>query len=76
MQRLIALTQDQARERRTRLVGGMAEVLVEGPSRQPGRWRGRSRQNVVVNVAGTAQPGEIINALITDATSTTLKGLA
>jgi len=30
----------------------------------------------VVNVAGTAQPGEIINALITDATSTTLKGLA
>jgi tRNA-2-methylthio-N6-dimethylallyladenosine synthase len=76
VQRLIALTQDQARERRTRLVGGMAEVLVEGPSRQPGRWRGRSRQNVVVNVAGTAQPGEIINALITDATSTTLKGLA
>jgi tRNA-2-methylthio-N6-dimethylallyladenosine synthase len=76
VQRLIALTQDQARRRRTRLVGSGAEVLVEGPSRQPGRWRGRSRQNVVVNVAGTARPGEIINVRITEATSTTLKGQA
>ncbi len=76
VQRLIALTQAQARERRTRLVGSVAEVLVEGPSRQPGRWRGRSRQNVVVNFTGTARPGEIINVRITEATSTSLRGQA
>ncbi len=76
VQRLIALTQTQARERRAHLVGTVAEVLVEGPSRQPGCWRGRSRQNVVVNFAGTARPGEIINVRITEATSTTLKGQA
>ena len=76
VQRLIALTQAQGRERRTRQVGTVAEVLVEGPSRQPGRWRGRSRQNVVVNFTGSARPGEIINLRITEATSTTLRGQA
>jgi tRNA-2-methylthio-N6-dimethylallyladenosine synthase len=76
VQRLIAFTQTQACQRRARLVGTVAEVLVEGPSRQPGRWRGRSRQNVVVNFTGTARPGEIITVRITEATSTTLKGQA
>jgi tRNA-2-methylthio-N6-dimethylallyladenosine synthase len=71
---LIALTQRQSLERRSRLVGKTAEVLVEGASRHGHLWRGRTRQNITVNFSGPAKPGDLIDVRITDATSTTLKG--
>ena len=74
VQRLVALTQAQARERRQALVGHAFDVLVEGTARQPGRLRGRTRQGVTVNLNGQAHPGTIVSVQITSATSTTLQG--
>jgi tRNA-2-methylthio-N6-dimethylallyladenosine synthase len=74
VQRLVALTQAQARERRQTLVGRAFDVLVEGTARQPGRLRGRTRQGVTVNLNGQARPGTIVSVQITSATSTTLRG--
>jgi tRNA-2-methylthio-N6-dimethylallyladenosine synthase len=71
---LIALTQELALAARRRWVGRRAEVLVEGPSRRGGGWRGRTRQNVTVNVDGAAEPGAIVEVEIEAATSTTLRG--
>jgi tRNA-2-methylthio-N6-dimethylallyladenosine synthase len=48
---------------------------VEGPSRNdPTRLRGRTRHNKVVNFAGLAAPGELVDVTITAATSQTLTG--
>jgi tRNA-2-methylthio-N6-dimethylallyladenosine synthase len=74
VQRLIALTQAQALVRRQRFVGRTVEVLVEGHARQAGRLRGRTRQNVTVNLSGHATPGTIVSVRITHATSTTFRG--
>ena len=74
VERLIELTQRQALASRLAWVGRRAEVLVEGPSRDGHQHRGRSRQNVTVNVAGAAEPGAIVTVDITAATSTTLRG--
>jgi len=74
VQRLVTLTQTQARERRQALVGRAYDVLVEGAARQPGRLRGRTRQGVTVNLNGQARPGTIVSVQITSATSTTLQG--
>ena len=50
-------------------------MLVEGQSRNdPGRLRGRSTHNKVVNFSGIAQAGEIVPVQITAATSQTLSG--
>ena len=54
---------------------GVEEVLVEGPSRtDTSLARGRTRRNTTVNFAGPAAPGELVDVLIEDATSTTLRG--
>jgi tRNA-2-methylthio-N6-dimethylallyladenosine synthase len=75
MGRLVELVQHRARERAQRFVGRTMEVLVEGPSRtDPSRLRGRTRHNKTVNFEGTASPGELVDAEITGATSTTLSG--
>ncbi|MGO8684759.1 MAG: tRNA (N6-isopentenyl adenosine(37)-C2)-methylthiotransferase MiaB [Thermoleophilia bacterium] len=74
VERLVELTQKQAHQRRQNLVGLTVEVLVEGEARQPGRQRGRTRQNVTVNLNGQARPGAIVSVHITAATSTTLQG--
>jgi tRNA-2-methylthio-N6-dimethylallyladenosine synthase len=74
VERLIALTQTLALASRTRWVGRRAEVLIEGASRDGRLLRGRTRQNVTVNVDGAAEPGAIVEARITAATSTTLRG--
>jgi tRNA-2-methylthio-N6-dimethylallyladenosine synthase len=51
------------------------EVLVEGPSRtDPSRLRGRTRHNKVVNFAGLAAPGDLVDVEIHEATSQTLAG--
>jgi len=74
VERLVELTQRQALRSHEAWVGRTAEVLVEGASRGGGLWRGRTRQNVTVNIAGPAEPGAIVQVEITAATSTTLRG--
>ncbi len=75
MERLVALVQRRARERAQRFVGRTVDVLVEGVSRNdPGRLRGRSRHNKVVNFVGIAEPGEVVPVEIVAATSQTLSG--
>jgi tRNA-2-methylthio-N6-dimethylallyladenosine synthase len=74
VERLVALTQELALAARLRWVGHAAEILIEGASRDGLLLRGRTRQNVTVNVSGVAEPGAIVKAEITGATSTTLRG--
>lgn len=75
IERLIDVVQRVAHERNLRRVGGVEEVLVEGPSRTDSSLlRGRTRRNTTVNFAGTAAPGELVEVQIDEATSTTLKG--
>ena len=74
VERLIGLTQELALARRRAL-----DRPPRGGARrraQPRRagWRGRTRQNVTVNVAGAAEPGAIVQVEVTGATSTTLRG--
>jgi tRNA-2-methylthio-N6-dimethylallyladenosine synthase len=75
MERLVEVVQRRARERAQRFVGRTLEVLVEGPSRtDPSRLRGRTRHNKVVNFAGLAAPGDLVDVDIHEATSQTLAG--
>lgn len=71
---LIALTQQQALQNHQRFVGQSLQVLIEGPSRRGQGWRGRTRHNLTVNCTGTAEPGSLVDVLITEASSTTLRG--
>jgi tRNA-2-methylthio-N6-dimethylallyladenosine synthase len=75
MERLLEIVQRRARERAQRFVGTTQEVLVEGVSRtDPDMLRGRTRHNKVVNFAGVASPGEMVQVTIESATSQTLAG--
>jgi tRNA-2-methylthio-N6-dimethylallyladenosine synthase len=75
IERLIELVQRVAAARNAERVGRSEEVLVEGPSRTDAAvLRGRTRRNTTVNFAGTAVAGELVDVLIEDATSTTLRG--
>jgi tRNA-2-methylthio-N6-dimethylallyladenosine synthase len=75
IERLVDVVQRVAAERNAARVGGVEEVLVEGPSRtEPELWRGRTRRNTTVNFAGAAEPGELVPVRIASATSTTLAG--
>jgi tRNA-2-methylthio-N6-dimethylallyladenosine synthase len=75
IERLIELVQRIAAERNRERISRVEEVLVEGPSRtEPSLLRGRTRRNTTVNFQGRAQPGELVDVHIEDATSTTLKG--
>jgi tRNA-2-methylthio-N6-dimethylallyladenosine synthase len=77
IERLIDVVQRIARERNEERVGGVEEVLVEGPSRtDPAVLRGRTRRNTTVNFRGEAGPGELVPVRIEAATSTTLAGTA
>jgi tRNA-2-methylthio-N6-dimethylallyladenosine synthase len=77
MERLVEVIQRRAHERAQRFVGRRLEVLVEGPSRtDPSRLRGRSRHNKVVNFDGIASPGDLVEVLISGASSQTLTGEA
>jgi tRNA-2-methylthio-N6-dimethylallyladenosine synthase len=76
IERLIEVVQRVAAERNAARVGGVEEVLVEGPSRtDPSFLRGRTRRNTTVVFAGSAAPGELARVRIEDATSTTLRGV-
>jgi tRNA-2-methylthio-N6-dimethylallyladenosine synthase len=75
IQRLIELVQRIAAERNAERVGGVEQVLVEGPSRtDPALLRGRTRRNTTVNFAGSARPGDLVDVAIEGSTSTTLRG--
>ncbi len=76
VERLVELTHQLSLDAHERWVGRTVGVLVEGPSRHGDTLRGRTRQNVTVNFAGTARPGAIVEVKIEDATSTTLRGTA
>jgi len=75
IEQLVEVTQRVALEQNRARIGRVEEVLVEGPSRtDPSLLRGRTRRNTTVNFAGVAQPGALVDVLIEDATSTTLRG--
>ena len=75
MERLVELVQHHAHQRAQRFVGREVEVLVEGRSRKdPGKVRGRTRHNKVVNFTGLAEPGELTRVVVDSATSQTLAG--
>jgi tRNA-2-methylthio-N6-dimethylallyladenosine synthase len=75
IERLIDVVQRIAAERNRERVGRVEQVLVEGPSRtDPQVLRGRTRRNTTVNFTGAAAPGELVDVLIGNATSTTLRG--
>jgi tRNA-2-methylthio-N6-dimethylallyladenosine synthase len=77
IERLIEVVQRIARERNEARVGGVEEVLVEGPSRtDPELKRGRTRRNTTVNFNGPGEPGQVVPVRIESATSTTLAGSA
>src|SRR5438876_940991 len=72
IERLVEVVQRIAHERNLERVGGVEEVLVEGPSRTDATLlRGRTRRNTTVNFSGSAQPGELVDVRIEDVTSTT-----
>ena len=76
IERLVDAVQRVAEARNRERIGGVEEVLVEGPSRNnPELLRGRTRRNTTVNFAGTASAGELVPVTIESATSTTLKGI-
>jgi tRNA-2-methylthio-N6-dimethylallyladenosine synthase len=75
IERLIERVQATAAERNESRVGGIEQVLVEGRSRtDEALLRGRTRRNTMVNFAGAAAPGDLVDVLIESATSTTLRG--
>ncbi len=77
LERLVELVQRIATEKNAERIGGVEEVLVEGPSRtDQALLRGRTRRNTTVNFAGGAAPGDLVQVRIEGATSTTLRGSA
>jgi tRNA-2-methylthio-N6-dimethylallyladenosine synthase len=75
MGRLVELVQSIASRRNRARVGRVEEVLVEGSSRtDESLLRGRTRRNTTVNFTGDATPGDLVDILVEDATSTTLRG--
>jgi tRNA-2-methylthio-N6-dimethylallyladenosine synthase len=76
IERLVELVQRVAAERNAARIGGVEEVLVEGPSRTDASvLRGRTRRNTTVNFAGDAAAGDLVDVRIDRATSTTLGGV-
>ena len=76
IERLVEVVQHVAAGRNATRIGGVEEVLVEGPSRtDPALLRGRTRRNTTVNFVGTAKAGDLVRVRIEEATSTTLRGV-
>ena len=75
VERLIALTQRQALASRQAL-GRAARPRSSwrAPAATALLHRGRTRQNVTVNLSGAVEPGAIVTVEVTAATSTTLRG--
>src|SRR5436309_6579310 len=77
IERLIEDVQRVAEARNRERIGGVEEVLVEGPSRtDQAVLRGRTRRNTTVNFNGAAVAGELVSVEIEAASSMTLRGTA
>jgi tRNA-2-methylthio-N6-dimethylallyladenosine synthase len=75
MERLVELVQRVGREKNERLVGTVAEVLVERKSRQDnGEVMGRTRTHKPVNFASDARPGDLVLVELVSASSTSFRG--
>jgi tRNA-2-methylthio-N6-dimethylallyladenosine synthase len=75
LEALVEVVQRIAAKRNRERIGRVEQILVEGPSRtDPALLRGRTRRNTTVNFAGTAVPGDLVDVLVEDSTSTTLRG--
>ena len=75
IERLIDVVQGVAAARNRNRVGGVEEVLAEGPSRTDAAiLRGRTRRNTTVNFTGSASAGDLVGVRIESASSTTLRG--
>jgi tRNA-2-methylthio-N6-dimethylallyladenosine synthase len=75
LERLVDVVQRIAATRNNARVGTVENVLVEGASRTDQTLlRGRTRRNTMVNFAGHASPGDLVDVWIESATSTTLRG--
>ena len=75
LESLVELVQRVAAARNAERMGRVEEVLVEGPSRTDAALlRGRTRRNTTVNFAGPAVAGDLVEVLIEESTSTTLRG--
>jgi tRNA-2-methylthio-N6-dimethylallyladenosine synthase len=75
MERLVEVVQGIAADRNAARVGGVEQVMVEGPSRtDPSLLRGRTRRNTTVHFSGSLPAGALVEVRIVGATSTTLRG--
>jgi tRNA-2-methylthio-N6-dimethylallyladenosine synthase len=75
LERLVDVVQAVAGRRNAKRVGFIEQVLVEGSSRTDATLlRGRTRRNTMVNFSGDAAPGDLVDVVVEDATSTTLRG--
>jgi tRNA-2-methylthio-N6-dimethylallyladenosine synthase len=78
--RRLAAVQDRQREiqiaRNNKLIGESFEILVDGASRHPGQWSGRTSGNRILNIS-SPQPGllgQYIHARVTRAAPNSLIG--
>ncbi len=77
LQALLALVEEQQGAHLASLVGTAQEVLVEGPSRTPGRYSGRSGRHEIVHVVapeGVDPTGQLVHVTIEEAYKHSLLG--
>src|SRR5439155_23656243 len=73
--RLLALVNEIGARRYAKLVGEKVEILVEGPSKRPERWMGRTRCNKIVVIDGSEwHRAALLTVRITRSGSFTLYG--
>ena len=73
--RLPCLVNEIGARRYARLVGEKVEILVEGPSKRPERWMGRTRCNKIVVIDGSERHrAALLTVRITRSGSFTLYG--
>ena len=73
--RLFELGDELTQRHLSSLVGELVDVLIEGPSKDPGRWVGRSQRHELVHVAGVAEAnpvGQLLRARVTRANKRSL----
>jgi len=74
-QRLLAVVNEIGSGRYEKLLGQEMEILVEGPSKRPERWMGRTRCNKIVLFEGSERHrGQLMEVRITRTGSFTLYG--
>ena len=74
-QQLLNVVNEIAGRRHAKLFGQQMEILVEGPSKRPERFMGRTRCNKIVVFEGSERHrGELLDVNITRASSFTLYG--